>query len=123
MELEAVEDVNCLEGAEDCNCYFCSLFGLLGRKWTMHLVGVLTVEGTVRFNELKRRLDGISPRMLSNRLEELEDAGLVERIDHGTIPPKVEYALTDQGEGLDEVYGALLSWADEWDVDLVRSRD
>lgn len=116
-----MQDVDCLEGTEDCNCYLCSLFGLLGRKWTIHLVGVLTVEGTVRFNELKRRLDGVSPRTLSDRLDELEEAGLVERIDHETIPPKVEYALTDQGEGLDEVYGALLSWAEKWDVDLVES--
>lgn len=80
------------------------------------MVGFLTEEGTVRFNELKRMLDGISPRTLSDRLSELEEMGLIERIDHGTIPPKVEYRLTDQGRDLERVYDAFLKWAEAWDV-------
>lgn len=120
---EEIEDANCLESPGDCNCTICSLFELLGRKWTLHTVGFLSMQGTVRFNELKRQLDGISPRTLSDRLDELEQMGLIERIDHETIPPKVEYRLTEQGEDLDRVYEALMDWAKTWDVDLVEHED
>lgn len=109
---------SCLETPGDCSCYFCGLFELLGRKWTLHMVGFLAEEGTVRFNELKRMLDGISPRTLSDRLSELEEMGLIERIDHGTIPPKVEYRLTDKGRDLDRVYEAFLEWAEAWGVEV-----
>lgn len=76
------------------------------------------MEGTIRFNELKRKLEGISPRTLSDRLTELEEMGLIERIDHGTIPPKVEYRLTDKGRDLETVYQAFLEWANDWDVEI-----
>lgn len=108
--------VDCLETPGECTCYFCGLFDLLGRKWTLHMVGFLAEEGTVRFNELKRMLDGISPRTLSDRLSELEEIGLIERIDHGTIPPKVEYRLTQQGEDLERVFATFLAWAEDWDI-------
>ncbi len=121
--LDAPEAVTCLETPGDCNCYFCSLFELLGRKWTLHTVGFLSEADSVRFNELKRMLDGISPRTLSDRLSELEEMGLIERIDHGTIPPKVEYRLTEKGEDLDRIYETLMAWADRWDVDIVQPPD
>ena len=66
--------------------------------------------GTLRFNELKRNL-GISQRMLSLTLKELERDGLVNRTYHPTIPPKVEYNLTDMGESFREPVGALGYWA------------
>lgn len=114
----APDAASCLETPGDCNCYFCGLFELLGSKWTLHMVGFLAEEETIRFNELKRKLDGISPRTLSDRLTELEDMGLVERDDHGTIPPKVEYRLTKKGQGLEDVFHALLDWANTWDVEI-----
>lgn len=115
---DELEDVDCLENPGDCNCTICSLFQLLGRKWTLHTVGLLSMEGTIRFNELKRKLDGISPRTLSDRLDELQQMGLIERIDHETIPPKVEYRLSEQGQDLERVCQALMDWADAWDVDI-----
>lgn len=115
---ESYGAASCLETPGDCSCYFCGLFELLGSKWTLHMVGFLAEEETVRFNELKRMLDGISPRTLSDRLTELEDMGLVERIDHGTIPPKVEYRLTDKGRDLERIFQAFLEWAKEWQVEV-----
>jgi DNA-binding HxlR family transcriptional regulator len=65
---------------------------------------------TLRFNELKRNL-GISQRMLSLTLKKLERDGLVNRVYHQTIPPKVEYNLTKMGDSLREPVNALGSWA------------
>lgn len=107
---------------DDCACGVCDLLDLFGRKWTLEVLGQLHEAGTVRFNELRREVGGVSPRTLSDRLTELEEAGLVERIDHGTEPPKVEYRLTEMGEGLDGVLEALEGWARKWGVDLDGSR-
>jgi DNA-binding HxlR family transcriptional regulator len=96
-----------------CECVVCGLLDLLGRKWTGVVLGQLRAGEPVRFNELKREVGGISPRVLSDRLDELEEAGLVERIDHGTDPPKVEYTLTEAGRGLGNVLDDLVSWAEE----------
>lgn len=98
---------------EDCGCGVCSVVDLLGRKWTLDLVGVLHERGPVRFNELKRELDGISPRTLSDRLDLLERRDLVVRFDHDQTPPKVEYELAGAGEDLIEALEPLVAWADE----------
>lgn len=95
-------------------CPICGVFDLFGRKWTLHLVWTLREERSVRFNELKRRAEGISPRVLSDRLEQLCEEGLVERIDHDTNPPHVAYELTEKGQDLDRVLEAYLAWAKRW---------
>lgn len=110
------EDVpECFVDPGEGDCPVCGLFDLLGRKWTLHLVWTLRQEGSVRFNELKRRAEGISPRVLSDRLSELEDQGLVRRIEHDETPPRVEYALTEKGQDLDGVLAAYADWAQRWD--------
>lgn len=96
-------------------CPVCGLFDLLGRKWTLHIVWTLRERGAVRFNELKRQADGISPRVLSDRLDELAEQGLVERRAHDETPPRVEYELTEKGRDLDGVLAAYADWADRWD--------
>ncbi|HEY0203585.1 MAG TPA: helix-turn-helix domain-containing protein, partial [Acetobacteraceae bacterium] len=80
-------------------------------------------DGTYRFNELKRRIDGISQRMLTLTLRGLERDGLVERTFFPTIPPKVNYTLTELGRSLREPVGALGQWAIEHRVTVERSRD
>ena len=82
----------------------------VGNRWSVLVVISLAEYGTLRFNELKRNL-GISQRMLSLTLKELERDGLVNRTYHPTIPPKVEYNLTDMGESFREPVGALGYWA------------
>lgn len=88
------------EAPEDCTCEVCGTFELLGQKWTTHVLGLVYEEGPLRFNELKRRLGGVSARMLSDRLDELAEADLVERVDHDESPPRVEYRGTERGEEL-----------------------
>jgi DNA-binding HxlR family transcriptional regulator len=99
---------------EDCSCGVCGTVELLGRKWTLDLVGALAREAPIRFNELERQLEGISPRTLSDRLSQLEEAGLVERVEHDQAPPKVEYRLEPKGRELAAALGPLVDWADEW---------
>lgn len=82
----------------------------VGDRWSVLVVISLAQYGTLRFNELKRNL-GISQRMLSLTLKELERDGLVSRTYHPTIPPKVEYTLTEMGQSFREPVSALGHWA------------
>src|SRR5437762_478321 len=72
---------------------------ILSGKWTILLIRDLA-EGRSRFCELERSLGGISPRTLSLRLRALEEQGIVERKTFSEVPPRVEYSLTDKGQGL-----------------------
>lgn len=82
----------------------------VGDRWSVLIVISLSQYGVLRFNELKRHL-GISQRMLSLTLRELERDGLVSRTYYPTIPPKVEYALTPLGESFKEPVKAMGMWA------------
>ena len=82
----------------------------VGDRWSVLVVISLAEYSTQRFNELKRNL-GISQRMLSLTLKELERDGLVNRTYHPTIPPKVEYNLTDMGQSFRKPVSALGYWA------------
>ena len=77
----------------DPDCPVCATAEVVCGKWTLLLVRDLA-EGKSRFCELERSLQGISPRTLSLRLRALEDEGIVERLTHAEVPPRVEYALT-----------------------------
>lgn len=81
----------------------------VGDKWSMLIVGILSKE-PLRFNELKRRVDGISQRMLTLTLRELERDGLVSRTVTPIMPPSVEYALTKLGHTLLEPVSELIDW-------------
>ena len=72
-----------------------------------HLLG-----GTLRFNELRRLLSSVTPRMLTNQLRELEADGFVERRVYAEVPPKVEYSLTAHGRTLGPALTALKAWGD-----------
>ncbi|TLS75089.1 helix-turn-helix transcriptional regulator [Mariprofundus erugo] len=83
----------------------------IGDKWTVMVVGVLARNDTLRYSELHRSIEGISQRMLTLTLKGLERDGLVERTIYPTIPPRVEYKLTDLGLSLIEPLRALHAWA------------
>lgn len=89
-----VEDAGSLQAEIDRTVQSLRIFF---RKWVVELMFVLSQKGTLRFNELKSSLDGISSRTLSKRLTELTDQGLVERTLYDEMPVRVEYELTDQG--------------------------
>ncbi|MBN8949112.1 helix-turn-helix domain-containing protein [Rhizobium sp. 60-20] len=87
------------------------ILDLVGDKWSLYIIATLK-DGPVRFNELRRRIDGISQRMLTLTLRGLERDGLVKRSLFPTIPPRVDYELTDVGLTLLAPVMALVTWAD-----------
>ena len=82
---------------------------VIGGRWRTVLLSHLK-EGVHRYGELRRATPGISEKMLSQRLRELEADGLITRRDRGTVPPHVEYDLTDEGRSLTPVLQALYDW-------------
>lgn len=94
----------------------------VGDKWSVQIVALLG-SGPRRFNELRRSIEGISQRMLTLTVRNLERDGLVSRSVEPSIPPRVEYALTPLGETLLEPIKALASWATEHREAIQRSRE
>src|SRR5450631_291104 len=83
---------------------------LLERRWQLSII-YAALTGALRFNEFADAVDGISPRMLSERLRDLEAAGLVARTVLPTSPPTVEYRLTDKGRKLAPIIDAMRTYA------------
>jgi len=79
-------------------------------------------EGTLRFNELRRKMPKCTQRMLTNQLRELENDGLVERQVYPQVPPRVEYSLTELGRSLEPVMSALKAWWDD-NMGIIPSND
>ncbi len=73
---------------------------LISGEWTVHIIWTLGQEGPSRFGELRRRVDGISSKVLTDRLRMLEDKGLVHRDEEKSVPPAVTYSLSDTGQEL-----------------------
>ncbi|GAA1069937.1 MULTISPECIES: helix-turn-helix domain-containing protein [Kitasatospora] len=90
-------------------------------KWTLLVVATLD-EGRLRFGELHRHIPGISQRMLTLTLRNLQRDGLVSRTAHAEVPPRVEYALTDLGRSLIPPALALAGWAVEHNARIQASR-
>lgn len=86
---------------------------LIGRRWTGAIVRAL-LTGATRFNDLAEVIPGLSDRLLSERLKELEAEGIVLRTVTPSTPVRVEYRLTAKGEALAEVIEALSTWAETW---------
>lgn len=78
---------------------------------------------TLRFNELKRKLISITPRMLTKQLRELEGDGLIIRHVYPEVPPKVEYSMTPEGESLSDVLHALQAWGAKYGIPLLDKRE
>ena len=86
------------------------MFALLGKRWSGLIIGTL-LDGPARFSEITRLVDGVSERMLSDRLNELTAAGLIEREVVEGPPISVIYRLTPRGEGLRPALAELERWA------------
>src|ERR671935_2173054 len=86
---------------------------IISGKWTLLLIRDLA-EGSRRFCELERSLEGISPRTLSLRLRALEDDGIVERRTYPEVPPRVEYALTEKGQALVPLIEDMRAYGERW---------
>src|SRR5436309_13064314 len=86
---------------------------LIGRRWSGAILQVMR-GGPARFNDLAASIPGLSDRMLSERLKELESEGLIERRVIPDTPVRVEYHLTPKGEALGTVLDAVATWAHDW---------
>jgi DNA-binding HxlR family transcriptional regulator len=97
---------------EQQSCPVREVLDRIGDKWSV-LVVILLGEGTKRFSELQRAIEGISQRMLTRTLRSLERDGLVARTVFPTVPPRVDYELTDFGRTLLEPLASLAAWAEQ----------
>lgn len=98
----------------DCNpgCSVEAAISLIDGKWKCVILFHL-LEGTHRFNELRRKLPGVTQRMLTNQLRELEADGLIARTVYAQVPPRVDYDLSPRGCTLEPILTALKLWGDE----------
>ena len=99
------------------SCPMDFILRLLMGPWTTYVLYNLRTYGPQRFGELKRRVAGVSAKMLTERLRTLENAGLVRRDYEATIPPKVTYSLTERGHELDSVLDRLAEIGQRWEVE------
>ena len=86
---------------------------MISGKWKLFILGEL-MKGTKRFSQLQKAIPGITQKMLTKQLRELEEAGLVKRKVYPQIPPRVEYSLSDIGKKLDKVFEAIHQWGEEY---------
>lgn len=110
MTREAVEAP---DHPEDITCPVARTARIVSGKWTLLIIRDLTT-GTKRFSELERSLEGISPKTLSERLTCLEREGIVTRRTYAEVPPKVEYTLTEKGQALVTLIGAMREYGNRW---------
>lgn len=87
-----------------------SALSFLDGKWKGVILHHLLEDGTLRFNELRRRIPSVTQRMLTKQLRELEEAGLLSRTVFPVVPPRVDYALTPLGHSMRPVITALRQW-------------
>ncbi len=99
------------------SCPMDFILRMLMGPWTTYILYNLKSHGPQRFGELKRRVAGVSAKMLTERLRTLEGAGLVRRDYEATIPPKVTYSLTARGHELDEVLATLADIGLRWEAE------
>lgn len=95
-------------------CPMDAILRLLMGPWTTYILWVLRTNGPTRFGELKRRVEGVSAKVLTTRLRMLEEAEVIERHYEPTIPPQVTYALAPRGREMSQVFEALDAIARRW---------
>jgi DNA-binding HxlR family transcriptional regulator len=115
-----------VEPTPDCSCcpHLHEAVELIGRRWTGAIIEVLRHDGPLRFSEIVTGIPGLSDRLCSERMKELEARGVVERTVLPGPPVKVEYDLTRMGRALGPSLNALQAWAQEWlsDEDCAAAR-
>jgi DNA-binding HxlR family transcriptional regulator len=98
------------------------LIGRVADKWTMLILETLDENGCLRFTRIAEHVPGISQKMLTQTLRQMERDGLVTRTVHPVIPPHVDYELTDLGESLGEAFCGVWIWAEKSLARIERSR-
>jgi DNA-binding HxlR family transcriptional regulator len=95
-------------------CAIGGMLELLTRPWTLHVLWSLSTNGPLRFGVLRKNVEGISSRVLTERLRTLEEAGFVFRKYEPTIPPTVTYGITERMKDIEKVLGQLETLARKW---------
>ncbi|AYD03000.1 helix-turn-helix domain-containing protein [Neorhizobium sp. NCHU2750] len=97
----------------DCSpgCSVEAAIGLIDGKWKSVILFHL-LAGTLRFSEIRKHIENVTPRMLTNQLRELEEDGLIDRKVYAQVPPKVEYSLSPLGRSMEPILLALKYWGD-----------
>ena len=103
------------EQTEECKLLH-SAWNDLTKVWTLPVIHALGLKEPARFNELKRRIQGISATSLAERLSELDQRKIIERKVYPETPPRVEYSLTKKGMELHALLGELAEWVKKWDT-------
>lgn len=102
------------EIVECCICpRFEKTFAILGKKWTGLIIEVL-LTGDKRFKEISEQIEGVSDRVLVERLKELEEEGILTRMENAEAAVRIQYGLTRKGRGLEKVMREIQEWADQW---------
>jgi len=94
-----------------CYCPLEGIIDVISKKWTLLIINAIGNYGTLRFNTLMEELNGISPKTLADTLKKLQNEQLIKRTPYAEIPPRVEYSLTKDGQGLREAVMPILKWA------------
>lgn len=100
-------------GLQSEKCPVLYALSIIGQKWKLPILWYLYQGEIIRYNELKRKMPDITNVMLSKSLKELEENGLINRVQYPEIPPKVEYSLTDRGKALIPALNAIYDWGSE----------
>ncbi len=96
-------------------CPISEISNMLAKRWVMQIMREL-LAGNRRFNELQKSLKNISPRVLSERLDEMENYGIIKREIYAEVPVKVEYSLTEKGLDLKDSLNVLAKWWIKWEL-------
>lgn len=89
-----------------------SVSDYLSKKWTMSILITIGNFGSLRFNDLLKRMEGATAKIVSHRLKELEEENIITRKSFNEIPPRVEYSLTRKGQKLTKALLPLINWAE-----------
>lgn len=113
------------DNSKECKTYIRpvrDVIDLIGSKWKLPIIIALSF-GNKRFKELERQIEGITPRMLSKELKDLEMNQLVNRAVFNTTPVTVEYSLTAYGKSLDEVIEVMRKWGTQHRAKIMKTQD
>jgi len=101
------------------NCPIATSLGVLGRKWTILILRDISMMKLERFNQLLKATPGLTPRVLSNRLRELEEEGMIEKVEEKKGPRFVRWALTEKGRDTIPILMRFAAFGSKWYADVV----
>ncbi len=105
------------------NCPVTPLLEMLSGRWKSQIIYELCINDNIRFGQLKKDLAGITNTMLTKSLRELEEDGLVNRIQFNEVPPHVEYSLSDMGRDMYPIFYAIMNWGFKHEEEIYDSKE